>query len=109
MITEGRPAPPKRWAHAKNPKHPNYSPINCWPKLTNRDAESILGESGLAGQIKKQLAEHILAAELSHHLKTEAEQGKAGNGNSQRIDHVLISFGSPPARAISPAITSAAL
>jgi len=31
----------------------------------NRDAESILGESGLAGQLKKMLAEHMLTAELS--------------------------------------------
>lgn len=48
-------------------------------QVQNKDAESILGESGLAGQLKKQLAERMLAAELSHHLISEAKQGKAGN------------------------------
>jgi len=42
-------------------------------------AESILGASGLVGQLKKQLAERMLAAELSHHLDVEAAQGKGGN------------------------------
>ncbi len=41
-------------------------------QVQNKDAESILGESGLAGQLKKQLAERMLAAELTHHLETEA-------------------------------------
>ena len=41
-------------------------------QVQNKDAESILGESGLAGQLKKQLAERMLAAELNHHLTTEA-------------------------------------
>ncbi|NHR05803.1 IS256 family transposase, partial [Chromobacterium haemolyticum] len=40
-----------------------------------KDAESILGESGLAGLLKKQLAERMLAAELTHHLATETVQG----------------------------------
>jgi putative transposase len=35
-------------------------------QVQNKDAESILGESGLAGQLKKQLAERMLAAELNH-------------------------------------------
>jgi transposase-like protein len=50
-------------------------------QVQNKDAESILGESGLAGLLKKQLAERMLAAELTHHLHTEAEQavGKASN------------------------------
>lgn len=56
-------------------------------QIENKDAESILGESGLAGLLKKQLAErmlaaelsHHLAAELSHHLATEAAQGQSGN------------------------------
>jgi hypothetical protein len=49
-------------------------------QVRNRDAESILGESGLAGQLKKQLAERMLAAELNHHLTTEvAQQAAAGN------------------------------
>jgi len=37
-------------------------------QVENKDAESILGENGLAGQLKKMLAEHMLSAELSHHL-----------------------------------------
>jgi len=58
-------------------------------QVHNKDAESILGESGLAGQLKKQLAERMLAAELTHHLHTEGKQGlaKAGNhrnGSSQK-------------------------
>ena len=40
-------------------------------QVQNKDAESILGESGLAGQLKKQLAERMLAAERPH-LTTEA-------------------------------------
>ena len=41
-------------------------------ELKNKDAQSVLGESGLAGRLKKQLAERMLAAELSHHLDREA-------------------------------------
>jgi transposase-like protein len=41
--------------------------------VQNKDAESILGESGLAGQLKKMLAERMLAAELTHHLASEEE------------------------------------
>ncbi len=48
-------------------------------QIQGKDAESVLGESGLAGQLKKQLAERMLAAELSHHLQAEAEQGTPGN------------------------------
>ncbi|AEI81727.1 transposase mutator type (plasmid) [Cupriavidus necator N-1] len=48
-------------------------------QVQNKDAESILGESGLAGLLKKQLAERMLAAELTHHLASEAKQGKSGN------------------------------
>lgn len=48
-------------------------------QVENKDAESILGEFGLAGQLKKQLAERILSAELTHHLVTEARQGQDDN------------------------------
>ncbi len=48
-------------------------------QVQNKDAEAILGESGLAGQLKKQLAERMLAAELSHHLHAEAKQSQTGN------------------------------
>ncbi len=47
-------------------------------QVENKDAESILGESGLAGLLKKQLAERMLAAELTHHLAAEAKQGRSG-------------------------------
>src|SRR5258705_2320816 len=67
----------------KKPSAPKLFPDELIDQLLaqvqNRDAESILGESGLAGQLKKQLAERMLAAELTHHLAAEAEQGKAGN------------------------------
>ena len=43
-------------------------------QVRGRDAESLLGESGLVGRLKKQLAERMLSAELTHHLKTEAAQ-----------------------------------
>jgi transposase-like protein len=39
-------------------------------QVENKDAELILGESGLAGQLKKMLAERMLTAELPHHLAT---------------------------------------
>lgn len=75
----------------KKPKAPKLFPDELIDQLlanvANKDAESILGESGLAGQLKKQLAERMLSAELSHHLATEAKQGKTGNhrnGNSPK-------------------------
>jgi len=33
----------------------------------------------LAGQLRKQLAKRMLAAEMSHHPEAGTEQGKAGN------------------------------
>jgi putative transposase len=50
-------------------------------EVRGKDAESLLGESGLVGQLKKQLAERMLSAELSHHLNTEAAQGEEALGN----------------------------
>ncbi|CAD6557033.1 hypothetical protein LMG28727_06255 [Paraburkholderia kirstenboschensis] len=68
---------------SKNAKAPKLFPDELIDQLLaqiqNKDAESVLGESGLAGQLKKQLAERMLAAELTHHLESEAEQGKASN------------------------------
>src|ERR1700754_3416219 len=68
---------------SKNPKAPKLlsdelidQPL---AQIQNKDAESVLGQSGLAGQLKKQLAERMLAAERTHHLENEAEQGKACN------------------------------
>ena len=67
----------------KKPKAPKLFPDELIDQLLtqvqNKNAESILGESGLVGQFKKQLAERMLAAELTHHLDTEAAQGKPGN------------------------------
>ncbi|WP_029049923.1 transposase, partial [Cupriavidus sp. amp6] len=47
-------------------------------QVENKDAESILGESGLA-LLKKRLAERMLAAELTHHLAAEAKEGRSRN------------------------------
>jgi putative transposase len=48
-------------------------------QASGKDAESLLGESGLIGQLKKQLAERMLAAELSHHLASESADEGVGN------------------------------
>lgn len=80
----------------KKPKTPKLFPDELIDQLLaqvqNKDAESILGESGLAGQLKKQLAERMLSAELSHHLVAEAKQGRAGNHRN----------GSSPKTVITP-------
>src|SRR6478736_2627200 len=47
--------------------------------LKGYDAESLLGQSGLVGQLKKQLMERMLAGELTQHLRSEAEAGASGN------------------------------
>jgi len=47
--------------------------------VQNKDAESILGESGLAGQLKKQLAERMLAAELSHPVRLRSPDQRPQN------------------------------
>lgn len=70
---------PKK-SKAKAPKlFPDELIDQLLAQVQNKNAESILGESGLAGQLKKQLADRMLAAELTHHLHAEAGQGKAGN------------------------------
>lgn len=54
-------------------------------QVENKDAESILGESGLAGQLKKMLAERMFTAELSHHLASEDQVVKNHrNGSSPK-------------------------
>lgn len=45
-------------------------------QVQNKDAESLLGENGSAGRLKKMLAERMLTAELNHHLANEAESEK---------------------------------
>ena len=47
--------------------------------LKGHDAESLLGQSGLVGQLKKQLMERMLAGELTQHLRSEAQAGANGN------------------------------
>jgi putative transposase len=72
--------PMKTTKKAKAPKlFPDELIDQLLAQVQNKNAESILGESGLAGQLKKQLAERMLAAELTHHLDTEARQVQAGN------------------------------
>lgn len=61
-------------------------------QMTGRDAESLLGESGLIGQLKKQLAERMLAAELTHHLASEAADEETDNHRN----------GSSPKSVITP-------
>jgi putative transposase len=53
-------------------------------QVRGKDAESLLGESGLVGQLKKQLAERMLSAELSHHLKVQGEPQNHRNGSSPK-------------------------
>ncbi|WUR14202.1 hypothetical protein E7V67_003620 [[Empedobacter] haloabium] len=54
-------------------------------QVQNKDAESLLGENGLADQLKKMLAERKLTAELNHHLANEAESGEDHrNGSSSK-------------------------
>src|SRR5574338_312501 len=47
--------------------------------LKGHDVESLLGQSGLVPQLKKQLMERMLAAELTEHLRSEAQAGGSGN------------------------------
>ena len=69
-------------------KAPSLIPVELIDQLLaqvqNKDAESILGEAGLAGQLKKLLAERMLTAELNHHLTNEAEAGNHRNGSSKK-------------------------
>jgi putative transposase len=69
-------------------KAPSLIPVELIDQLLaqvqNKDAESILGEAGLAGQLKKLLAERMLTAELNHHLANEAESGNHRNGSSKK-------------------------
>ena len=73
----------------KKQKAPSLIPVELIDQLLaqvqNKDAESILGESGLAGQLKKMLAERMLTAELSHHLASEGEASQNHrNGSSPK-------------------------
>jgi transposase-like protein len=74
-------ATPKK-ARKRKPKGPFSNELldQLLAHLKGKDAESLLGESGLVGQLKKRLAERMLSAELTHHLQVEATNApKAGN------------------------------
>jgi putative transposase len=58
------------------------------------DAESLLGASGLVGQLKKRIAERMLAAELKHHLADEADEAPGPTGNHRN--------GSSPKTVMTP-------
>jgi transposase-like protein len=81
----------------KKPKAPKLFPDELIDQLLaqvqNKDAESILGESGLAGQLKRQLAERMLSAELTHHLETETREGKTGNHRNGSTPKTVITPG----------------
>ncbi len=69
---------PKKPKTQKSPKlFPDELIEQLLAQVEHKDAESILGESGLAGLFKKQLAERMLAAELNHHLASKTERSKA--------------------------------
>jgi putative transposase len=58
----------KKTAKPKAPKLVSGELIDqLLAQVESKDAESILGESGLAGLLKERLAECMLAAELTHH------------------------------------------
>lgn len=58
-------------------------------QVRGRDAESLLGEAGLIGQLKKQLAERMLSAELNHHLASERAAGEPpGNHQHQQFSRI---------------------
>jgi hypothetical protein len=64
---------------------------------------AFLRESGLVGQLKKQLAERMLAAELTHHLKTEAvEPAAAVNPRNGSSPKTVVTPGGPLALDIPP-------
>lgn len=77
----------KKPARERRPKGPLADQVidQLLSQLKGKDAESVLGELGLAGQLKKQLAERMLAAELTHHLNTEA--AASGEKPAKRGNH----------------------
>lgn len=61
-----------------------------------KDAQSLLNGSGVVGQLKKQLAERMLAAELSHHLDNEAAASDEGAQSGNQLN------GTTPKTVITP-------
>lgn len=89
-MTDDTKKKPARKRKAKGPL-PDELIDQLLAQLQGKDAESVLGESGLAGKMKKQLAERMLAAELTHHLNAEAadteqppKRGNHRNGSSAK-------------------------
>lgn len=69
------PKPHKR--KAKGP-FPDELIDQLLSQTQGQDVQSLLNGSGAVGQLKKQLAERMLAAELSHHLENEAAAAAEG-------------------------------
>jgi len=65
-------------------------------KAQGQDAQSLLNGSGVVGQLKKQLAERMLAAELSHHLENEAAATDEGTQSGNHRN------GTTPKTVITP-------
>ena len=84
---------PTKKPRSRKPKGPFSDELidQLLSQVRGKDAESVLGESGLVGQLKKQLAERMLSAELTHHLKTEAAQapGEPNHRNGSSAKTVL--------------------
>jgi transposase-like protein len=76
-MTDQAPKKPRK----RKPKGPFSDELldQLLTHVKGKDAESLLGESGLVGQLKKQLAERMLAGELTQHLRSEAAAGASGN------------------------------
>jgi putative transposase len=65
-------------------------------KAQGQDAQSLLNGSGVVGQLKKQLPERMLAAELSHHLENEAAATDEGTQSGNHRN------GTTPKTVITP-------
>lgn len=76
-MTDAAPKKPRK----RKPKGPFSDELldQLLAHVKGKDAESLLGESGLVGRLKKQLAERMLAGELTQHLRNEAAAGSNGN------------------------------
>jgi transposase-like protein len=87
----------KKTTRKRKPKGPLPDELvdRLLAEVKGKDAESLLGESGLMGQLKKQLAERMLAGELSHHLKVE----QAVDGAAKPANH---RNGSSPKTVMTP-------
>lgn len=94
MTDEAAPKKPRR----RKPKGPFSDELldELLGHVKGRDAESLLGESGLVGQLKKQLAERMLAGELTQHLRTEAANGSGNHRNGTSAKTVITPDGPLP-------------